>query len=416
MRFNLRKTWASLPLGALVILAALALAGPVSLAAAQHTDVFQVNETSQGSQFSPSVSANSDGRFVICWESATPSGTKIMTRIYDGGGNPGTHEFLAQEEAGQILTNPRVASLGGGGYVVVWEAQDAIWFRRFDNLGYSVSDKNLVYQESDPTNHITGHARVSGLTNGGFVVVWEEYNGFHFNCFGRTFDGSGNAVTDKFLLNGGIDGNQTRPQVSNTYPDGFAVVWRSDNPTDNGTFGICARTFYDSGVPRSGDIQVIPDTGDLRLFARYPNVLGVPGGSFMVMHRRRYCSEASCAQYNERVFGRFYDLAGQPRTDDFPISEDKYSYTALGPVASVPPSGHILVVWPQIEAPQRYVLLSQSINTSGGREGGVILINGDGSSRAEVPAVAPNRDSRQLITWRSWFLDGDQFGVHARIY
>ncbi len=87
---------------------------------------FLVNTITTGVQFGPSVSAFSDGGFVITWqdESASiddPSGAAIRAQAYEASGTPLGPEFLVNTTTLSDQMIPKVATLPGDKFVITWQ-------------------------------------------------------------------------------------------------------------------------------------------------------------------------------------------------------------------------------------------------------------------------------------------------------
>ncbi len=82
---------------------------------------------------------------------------------------------------GARVTQPAVANLAGGGFVVAWLAvaggspstsDYSIVAQRFDSGGYKVGAEVVVHHLSAPTSLNSGGVAVDGTPDGGFVVTW----------------------------------------------------------------------------------------------------------------------------------------------------------------------------------------------------------------------------------------------------
>src|SRR5690242_17928063 len=83
-------------------------------------DQFLVNTTTDGSQVSPKITALSDGKFVVVWESDGSDGSPVVRgQVFDGNGNKVGHEFpITPPENNQ--TFPSIAALPDGRFVASW--------------------------------------------------------------------------------------------------------------------------------------------------------------------------------------------------------------------------------------------------------------------------------------------------------
>ncbi|MFG5384454.1 tandem-95 repeat protein, partial [Yoonia sp. R2-816] len=145
---------------------------------------FLVNEFTNGDQRNPSVTALEDGKFVVTWQSyavqqGDPSGYVVKARIFDANGDEVVSEFVVNEYTNSWQVHPSITALTNGHFVVTWASKDAqqgddgyaVKARIFDATGAEIVSEFLV-------NEVTyGHQwdpSVTALANGGFVVTWES--------------------------------------------------------------------------------------------------------------------------------------------------------------------------------------------------------------------------------------------------
>ena len=125
-----------------------------------------------GNQVRPSVTALSDGGFVVTWESWNQdgSGYGVYGQRYDADGTPQGTEFLINTRIEDDQKNPSVTALSDGGFVVAWESEDyrdEIHGQRYDAQGdeFKISARG----KDDKTN-----PSVTGMSDGRFVVAWQS--------------------------------------------------------------------------------------------------------------------------------------------------------------------------------------------------------------------------------------------------
>ena len=139
---------------------------------------FRINDPSTGNEYYHSVAGLAGGGFVVIWESDSKDvdGSGIYGRVYDGAGVGGA-EFRVNDTTANDQEYPSVASLAGGGYVVVWESQ----FQDGDDGGvygkiYDVSGVGgAEFRVNDTVVSEQGWPEVVGMPDGGYVVVWRSY-------------------------------------------------------------------------------------------------------------------------------------------------------------------------------------------------------------------------------------------------
>ena len=216
-------------------------------------DEFQVNTETAGDQRDPQVAALSDGGFVTVWESYGQDGDSdgVFGQRFDAVGNALGTEFAVNTETEYAQVDPAVAGLTDGGFVVAWESYQYygsydVFARVFDDQGDPIDDE---FQVNDASYTYQEDVAVSGLSDGGFVVVWEsEYqDGSYDGVFGRRFDVFGDTVGDEFQVNSETDDDQSNPDVTTLGDGSFVVVWESEEQ-DGDADGIFAQRFATTGT------------------------------------------------------------------------------------------------------------------------------------------------------------------------
>lgn len=178
---------------------------------------FRVNTTTANAQRMPVVASLEDGGFVIAWSSTNQDGsnTGIYAQRYDGNSQAVGGEFQVNTYTSNAQDIPAIASLHGGGFVVVWQsnAQDlsgyGVYAQRFDANGQAAGTEfrvNGLYSQNQ------FEVSVSGLANGGFVIAWESY----------LQDGDLGGIYQKVFDPRGVAFIQTKPEDAPT--DIFASV------------------------------------------------------------------------------------------------------------------------------------------------------------------------------------------------
>jgi Ca2+-binding RTX toxin-like protein len=231
---------------------------------------FLVNTETEYSQRDPAVAGLTDGGFVVAWESEEQdedpgSGEfydSIFAQRFDSYGATVDDEILVSTRPTSSYYNDRYAAVAGledGGFVVAWESYQLysrydVFARVFDDqsdpLGgeFQVNEETpYVYQYGAGTYQ--NDASVSGLSDGGFVVVWEsEYqDGSRDGVFGQRFDVFGDTVGDEFQVNSETDDDQNNADVTTLGDGSFVVVWESEGQ-DGSRDGIFAQRFATTGT------------------------------------------------------------------------------------------------------------------------------------------------------------------------
>ena len=152
---------------------------------------FCVNSYSKYNQQYPLVLGLADGKFILFWQYYRPGSHETYARCYDRDGNPMGSEFRINVFTDrQAITS--VSNLADGGFVVSLERRDQ------DNSDYRIylqrynAEFKLIGTEFTVKKYDRGldlESRVSGLSDGGFVVCWMSWyrDGSGSGVFGKRY-------------------------------------------------------------------------------------------------------------------------------------------------------------------------------------------------------------------------------------
>ncbi|MEM7325099.1 MAG: RTX toxin, partial [Actinomycetota bacterium] len=224
-----------------------------------------VNTTSTDDQQDPHLIGLPGGGFVVSWESANQDGDGygVYVRTFDASGTATSGEILVNTATTNGQSDPEIASLSGGGFVVTWEAGGAqdgdghgIYFQRFDDAGVR---QGVETQVNSTTLGDQVNPRITGLNNGDFVVVWNDSN--TGEVYGQRFDSTGASLGSEVLLNTTISDVQDDPEIVALSGGGYVVVWESVGQDGDGN-GLVGRLFNSSGTAVSSEFLVNSNTTD----------------------------------------------------------------------------------------------------------------------------------------------------------
>ena len=202
---------------------------------------FRVNSHTGSDQQESSVTTLTDGSFVVIWESFNQFDLyDIYGQRYDANGNAQGAEFRVNSITASIQVNPSISALTDGGFVVVWESDYVsnsydLYAQRYNASGeeqgteFRVNSYPIIVPDSSSPNNVQS-STVTGLKNGGFVVIWssDAQDGSSYDIYGQQFDASGNPQGAEFRVNSFTTGLQFLPAVTALTDGGFVVAWESD--------------------------------------------------------------------------------------------------------------------------------------------------------------------------------------------
>ncbi|MDX8355418.1 tandem-95 repeat protein [Cognatiyoonia sp. IB215182] len=318
---------------------------------------FLVNESTNGSQQTPSVTELANGHFVVTWSSngqqqGHPSGFDIKARIFDTDGNEIVSQFPVNEVTNDAQLNPSVTALANGHFVVTWHSWDkqqgdtsssAIKARTFDANGYEIVSEFLV---NEYTNDSQLYSSVTALTNGHFVVTWHSWDQQQGDPFwsavkARIFNENGDEIVSEFRVNEFTDWWQENPSVTALANGGFVVTWASldQQQGDTDFAAIKARIFNENGAEIVSEFVVNEYTNDWQV---YPSITALTNGNFVVTWLSQDGQQGDTD--GSAIKARIFDANGDEIVNEFLVNEftnswqDDPSVTALA-------NGGFVVTW-----------------------------------------------------------------------
>jgi len=235
---------------------------------------FQVNTYTTQSQLSPSVAADSDGDFVVVWQSNGSDGTdnhyrSIQGQRFASDGTPQGAQFQVNTYTTNYQALPAVASDADGNFMVVWQSfgsygtdQDgnSVQGQRYASDG---SPQGLEFQVNSYTTLFQHAASVAADAGGNFVVVWESHGSYGTDSNGHAIDGQryasdGSTQGTEFQVNSYTTGYQSSPFVAAETDGDFVVVWSSfgSSGTDTSGRSIQGQRYTADGTPHSLQFEV----------------------------------------------------------------------------------------------------------------------------------------------------------------
>ncbi|GJL93439.1 calcium-binding protein [Hyphococcus sp.] len=134
----------------------------------------------------PHVAALDGGGFVVTWTSPTIDGNSdgIAAAIYDNAGIEVVAPFQVNNNTAGSQNEPRVAGLEDGGFVIIWDddAGDLIRGQRFDETGAEVGNQFSMDRQSEAAPDI------AGLRDGRFVITFERIASGNSDIFAQIWD------------------------------------------------------------------------------------------------------------------------------------------------------------------------------------------------------------------------------------
>ncbi|MBD3187279.1 hypothetical protein GF325_10650 [Candidatus Bathyarchaeota archaeon] len=324
------------------------------------TSEFRVNTEVNDEQVSPSVVALTENLFVVAWESYFQDGdqTGVYAKLFNSTGNNVTGEFRVNINTPGYQNEPSVAKLTDNKFVVTWSSAlgdsdgYGILARIYNGTGSPLTGE-LPVNDYETSNQ--RHPSVVGLNGTHFAVTWSSANqdGNNYGVFATVLDDSGANSTDEFQVNTHITGPQEFSEIARLNETSFVITWESDGQDGDGK-GVYSRVFNVSGSALSAELPMNNHTINDQV---RPKICALANESFLVTWESALQDPLS----NSGVYATIFDVEGQNLTREFRVNT----------------------------------------NTTDGQG---------------LPAVASLNDTSVVVTWVSFWQDGDQGGVYFQGY
>ncbi|MGH6770633.1 MAG: hypothetical protein ACRECO_16610, partial [Xanthobacteraceae bacterium] len=174
-----------------------------------------------------------------------------------------------------------------------------------------------VWQAQEQTNTgdvvDQGDPAIVGLTNGNYVVIWDEAAGGPIgvsagrDLVGQIFDFLGNPVGAEFQANQSfVADDEQDAQVAALPNGGFAMVYED---TDAGGTAIRVQVYDAAGVPVVGSPTTIQSDTNADVLSN-PQIAARPDGSYLVTYQRDIDNDGAGGSDDQDIVARFVDAAG----------------------------------------------------------------------------------------------------------
>ncbi|WP_424990889.1 Ig-like domain-containing protein [Fluviibacterium sp. S390] len=241
----------------------------------------QVNTQTDSSQADAAVTVLTGGRVVVSWTSTTSggagdgSGNGIFARLYETNGTPLGNEFQVNTTTNSNQDAARVAAISDGGFVVVWDDDSgsdgsgtAVLLQRYDMDGNAVGGEERV---NETTINSQYNPDVIGLDGGGWVVAWSDNgsnDGSGVGVFGQVYAADGTRIDGEFQINTEVASTQHQPRLVALPGGGFAASWSSwtsGTAGDGDRYGVFQQVFAADGTVMLSEDPTISGLADLVL-------------------------------------------------------------------------------------------------------------------------------------------------------
>jgi hypothetical protein len=363
------------------------------------TSEFLVNTYTSGYQMAPSVTGLKDGGWVVMWFSENPSvaDTGVYGQRYTSGGVASGTEFRVNTYTPNQQNYPSVTALTDGGWVVTWhsDGQDGsglgVYGQRYTSAGVTSGSE---FRVNTYTINQQGYSSVAGLANGGFVVTWqsEGQNGTGYDNYAQLYNSGGVKSGTEFLVNTYTTGDQGAPKLSSLTDGGFVVTWQSDAQDGSGN-GVYGQRYTSGGVKSGVEFRINTYTTD---WQQDPVVTGLPDGGFVVTWQSAGQDGSGLGIYGQR-----YTSGGVASGTEFRVNTYTAGWQGKPTVTGLTDGGFVVTWQSDGQDGSSYGVYGQRYTSGGVASGSEFRVNPYTANWQGNATVAGLANGGFVVTWQS---------------
>jgi len=242
---------------------------PIRGAFREDTEIIAGNDYEEDN---PDIAMDENGNFVVVWERGnfTTSDYDIRAQRFDNNGNKIGSEFNVNTNTNGFKRNPAIAMDSDGDFVVTWESNQIIltssdiYAQYYKEDGTTIGSEFLVNtfvtdNQNDPT--------VAMNSNGDYTVVWSSLNqdGSGRGIFGQRYNDRNQVVDNEFQVNTYTTDDQVHPAIDMDNEGNFVVVWQSNGQDGDGS-GVYGQEYNANGDMIDSEFSVNVSTANAQGF------------------------------------------------------------------------------------------------------------------------------------------------------
>jgi hypothetical protein len=332
------------------------------------------------------MTALSDGGFVVCWTSHTQDGSVhgVYGQLFDQKGSKKGVEFTVNDDqgAGSYAT---VEALPGGGFAVFWSNQGQVNSDFYGQIyNHDGAKKGAVFKLD-----IEHFYDIVVLPSGAFFVCGPSHHDENgTDIVGQLINSKGSKIGEAFEVD--AYSRYGKQEFSTAVLDGggYVVCWMDYDFDENEVEGIFGQLFDAEGSKIGGTFRASTDTlGDQFV----TSVSGLKGGGFVV------CWQSSQFPVSgNRIFGQTFDSEGLKKGPEFPVSaptQDEQMYSSVAGLSN----GGFIVCWQGCN--MACGIKGQIYDSWGMKVGVEFKINNYTQEQVTYPSVVLLQNGDFVVSW-----------------
>ncbi len=356
---------------------------------------FPVSTYTVGPQDRSVVAMDSQGNFVVAWDSTHQDGSLngvFAQRFGSDGSTLGT-EFSVPTYTSSNQLLPAVAMDDSGNFTVAWQGAGAddtagIFARSFASDGNSIGSQFRVNADA------SGSQLMPDLiydSSGDLIIIYRE-----IAAIARRMQPGGSPIGTEFAVGGSTTVVANYPFIDNLPNNGFIVAWTSN-------YGVAAQRFDSSGAQDGSEIEVTNESPGQPV-----GLAANSAGDFLVT----WNSSLGGGYY--AVMSRNFDSAGTSVGTELRVDSFALPNATPKPKAGALADGNFVVAWTGLGYGSNNIF-ARCVDATGVPVGAEFLVNENSNSTQFRPAIATSTNGEFIVSWESFHQGGAfNFGIFAQ--
>jgi hypothetical protein len=270
---------------------------------------FRVNTYTTNNQSNSSIAMDSAGNFIITWDSPQDGNLNgIYAQRYNSSGGTVGPEFRVNSWTANNQRYPSVAMDSDGDFIITWNSpQDGdsygIYAQRYNTSGGTVGPE---FRVNSYTTKQQIKPRVAMDSDGDFVITWasnQDGGTYNYGIYAQRYNSSGVTVGAELKVNTYTTSTQWLPSITMDYDGDCVITWASGGQ-DGSYYGVYAQRYNNTGIAQGDEFKVNTYTTDTQ---SYPAVATDSAGNFIITW-----TSPQDGQPNG-IYAQRYDASGNPQ-------------------------------------------------------------------------------------------------------
>ncbi|WP_071628102.1 Calx-beta domain-containing protein [Poseidonibacter lekithochrous] len=226
-------------------------------------DKFQINTHTLNDQMDSDITLDSNGDVVITWQSENQDGSSygIYTQKFELTSNGVTKvgdEKQVNTTTNGSQTDPEITALTDGKAVITWESGTDVYAQILDENGAKVGMELDVTTSSG----VQSNPVVTAISTG-FIITWQSNENGNHDIYSQRFNSSGSEIGDKVKVNSSDISDQVEPTITTLSDGGYIIAWQNGDNISAQRFNADGTTYKVNSLDLDEDTSITIDVADL---------------------------------------------------------------------------------------------------------------------------------------------------------